>query len=149
MSIRVFAFVGALLSGIVWVAALSLILPAGTDSLAADLLLDRNTESFPYPFTIQNLMWLVFFIGAGELAVRLAAGNGELAQLDKRLLPEDHQTVLRKQDVGPIYRDIRASDAGGRFWLQRLLARHPGLPEQRFNRAGKRRVQLHAGALSA
>lgn len=123
MSMRVVAFVGALLSGIVWVAVLSLILPAGTDSLAADLLLDRNTESFPYPFTIQNVMWLVFFIGAGELAVRLAAGNGELAQLDKRLLPEDHQTVLRKQDLGSIYRDIRASDAGGRFWLQRLLAR--------------------------
>ena len=123
MSMRVVAFVGALLSGIVWVAALSLILPAGTDSLAADLLLDRNTESFPYPFTIQNLMWLVFFIGAGELAVRLVAGNGELAQLDKRLLPEDHQTVLRQQDVGPIYRATRASDTGGRFWLQRLLAR--------------------------
>lgn len=123
MSMRVVAFVGALLSGIVWVAALSLILPAGTDSLAADLLLDRNTESFPYPFTIQNLMWLVFFIGAGELAVRLVAGHGELAQLDKRLLPEDHETVLRRQDVGSIYRAIRASDAGGRFWLQRLLAR--------------------------
>ena len=82
MSIRVIAFVGALLSGIVWAAALSLILPAGTDSLAVDMLLDRNTESFPYPFTIQNLMWLVFFIGAGELAVRLFTGNGELAQLD-------------------------------------------------------------------
>lgn len=96
MSMRVVAFVGALLSGIVWIAALSLILPAGMDSLAADLLLDRNTDSFPYPFTIQNLMWLVFFIGAGELAVRLAAGNGELAQLDKSTLElYQHETELR------------------------------------------------------
>ena len=123
MSIRVVAFFGALLVGIAWISALSLILPEGTDNLAADLLLDRNTESFPYPFTIQNLMWLVFFIGAGELTARLVSGNGELAQLKKRLLPEDTQTVLRKQDVGPIYRDTRASDGSGRFWLQRLLSR--------------------------
>lgn len=123
MNVRIAALLGAVLVALVWIGILSLLLPAGTDSFAADLLLDRNTESLPYPFTIQNLMWLVFFIGVGELLVRLLAGSGELAQLKLGLLPEDEQTVLRQQDVGPLYRAVKTSDNTGRYWLQRLLSR--------------------------
>jgi len=123
MDIRLSAFLGALVTAVVWIAVLSLLMPAGQESLAADLLLDRNTQSFTYPFTIQNLMWLVFFIGAGELLVRHLAGSGETQQLGRRLLPEDDQTVLRQQDVGPIYREVRATDPQSRFWLQRMLSR--------------------------
>ena len=37
------------------------------------------------------------------------------------LLPEDDETVLRRDDVGPIYRRVRQSDPDGAYWLQRLL----------------------------
>ena len=135
MNLRIGALFGALAAGIIWVTLLTFLIPvvpdsavttpgaAAPNSFIGDLLLDRNTQSFPYPLTIQNLMWVVFFIGIGELFVRYVVGGGEAAQLGKRLLPEDDETVLRKQDVGTIYRDIRASDPDGRFWLQRLSTR--------------------------
>ena len=88
---------------------------------AGELLVDRNTQSFPYPFTIQNLMWIVFFVAAGELVVRHLAGVSEEDQLRLGLLPEDDETVLRRQDVGPIYSRVRQSDPDQQYWLQRLL----------------------------
>ena len=51
MHIRAVAAAGSFVAGIVWVGLLTLLLPAGGEGLAADLLLDRNTRSFPYPFT--------------------------------------------------------------------------------------------------
>ncbi len=123
MDSRLITFFCALAAGVVWVTILSLLIPAEQGNLAADLLLDRNTDSFPYPFTIQNLMWIVFFIGVGELSVRYVVGSRENEQLGKALLPEDDQTVLRKQDVGPIYRSVCDTDPEGTLWLQRLLAR--------------------------
>ncbi len=118
---RLATLAGSFVVGVLWVGLLSLLLPAGTDSVAADLLLDRNTQSFPYPLTIQNLMWLVFFVAAGELVVRYVAGGNEEEQLGLGLLPEDDETILRQKDIGTIYRRVRESDAEGRFWLQRLL----------------------------
>ena len=50
-----------------FVAGLSVLL---TEGRAAAFLLDRNSPVFAYPFTIQNLMWLIFFGALGELAVR-------------------------------------------------------------------------------
>lgn len=124
MNIRIGTFFAALAIGILWITLLTwLIAPAqGPDSIIGDLLLDKNTVSFPYPFTIQNLMWLVFFIGAGELCVRHTDGSNEEKQLDRRLLPEDEQTVLRRQDLGDIYRQIRNAGSS-HFWLQNLLSR--------------------------
>ena len=121
MHIRAVAAVVSFVAGIVWVGLLTLLLPAGGEGLAADLLLDRNTPSFPYPFTIQNVMWVVFFVAAGELVIRHLAGSGEEDQLRLSLLPEDDETVLRQEDIGPFYRRVRQSDAEGRYWLQRLL----------------------------
>ena len=107
--------------GCMWVAMLSILIPAGQDGLAGDLLLDRNTASFTYPFTIQNLMWLIFFVGVGELLVRHLAGRREHWQLGLGLLPEDNETMLRMQDLGPLFRTIQDSDPGDQYWLQRLL----------------------------
>lgn len=127
----------SVLAGVLWVGLLSLLLPACSvdgggqvldealpacrDRVAADLLLDRNTQSFAYPFTIQNLMWIVFFVAAGELFVRHAAGGKEEDQLRLRLLPEDSETILRREDIGPLYGRVRQSDPGQQYWLQRLL----------------------------
>ena len=42
--------------------------------------------------------------------------------MDWGLLPEDHRTVFRRRDIGPIYRRVSESDPDGQFWLQRLLS---------------------------
>ena len=132
MHTRAIVLAGSFMAGVVWIGLLSLLLrpcpidapaehPACQSRLAADLLLDRNTQAFPYPFTIQNLMWIVFFVAAGELVVRHLAGGHEEDQLRLGLLPEDGETILRQQDIGPIYGRVRQSDPERQYWLQRLL----------------------------
>ena len=119
MHIRVVALAASFAAGIVWVGLLSVLLPVESD--VADLLLDLNTQRFPYPLTIQNVMWIVFSVAAGELVVRHRAGVREEEQLGLSLLPEDEETVLRREDIAPHYRRVRRSDEQGRYWLQRLL----------------------------
>ena len=121
MQIRSTTLLVSFLAGILWVGLLSLLLPADPRSFAGDLLLDRSTTTFVYPFTIQNVMWLIFFVAAGDLAVRHLAAIGEEEQLRLGLLPEDDETVLRQQDIGPIYRRVRQTDPDRRYWMQRLL----------------------------
>ena len=120
MSQRVTIVVGALLAGLALVGLLSVMLSEG---FFADFLLDRNTRALPYPFTIQNIMWLVFFIGAGELLVRYLETDREMLQLHKGLLPEDETTLLRKQDLGSLYKRVKETRAEGTYFLQRLLSR--------------------------
>jgi len=87
---------------LVVIAILTLVL----NGRAAVLLLDHPSSHFPYPFTIQNLMHVVFFIGLGELFVRWRAGAVEEAFLHAKFLPEDDQTVLTANDLGPIRKRV-------------------------------------------
>ena len=119
--LRAIAFFGSLMAGIVLVGVLSYVFPAGDDSVAADLLIDRNTNIFPYPFTIQNIMWLAFCVAAGELVVRHLTGQWERKQMLLGLLPEEDDTVLRQADMAPILRRVQQSDPERRHVLQRLL----------------------------
>lgn len=118
---RAVVLFGSLLVGFALVGFLSYVFPAGDDSVGAELLIDRNTRIFPYPFTIQNLMWLAFCMAAGELVVRHLAGRREREQIHLGLLPEDDRTVLRQRDVTPIYDRVVESDPESRYLLQRLL----------------------------
>ena len=113
--------VTSLFAGAVWVGILSLAIPAGGEGLPGDLLLDRNSTIFPYPFTIQNVMWLVFFVAAGQLVRRYLVGEAEQEQLRRRLLPQDDETMLRQRDIGGIFRRVQQSDPTRRYWMQRLL----------------------------
>ena len=103
--------------GMACLAVMSLLL---TEGWAADLLFDRNSTVFPYPFTIQNGMWVLFFGALGELWVRYRRSSLELAQLHQKLLPEDEETMLRIQDLGPIRARCRGNE---RFFAQRLVSR--------------------------
>lgn len=118
---RAVTLFGSVLVGLALVGVLSYIFPAGDDSVGAELLIDRNTRIFPYPFTIQNLMWLAFCMAAGELVVRHLAGRREREQIELGLLPEDDRVVLRQRDVAPILERVVASDPGERHLLQRML----------------------------
>ena len=67
----------AVLSGCGVIGFLTLVLPepeigSGHIHLSA-LLLDRASET--YPLTIQNIMWLMFFFGLGELWIRFHRGQ--------------------------------------------------------------------------
>lgn len=73
---------------------------------AAVLILDMDSKHFRYPFTIQNMMHVVFFIGLGEIFVRWRVGAREHAFLNSGFLPEDDQTVLQVRDLGPIRRRV-------------------------------------------
>ena len=119
--LRAVVLFGSLLAGIALVGVLSYIFPAGDESVPADLLIDRNTQIFPYPFTIQNIMWVAFCTAVGELVVRHLTGRHEREQVRLGLLPEDDETVLRQSDLDPIYREVRRSDPDARYLLQRLL----------------------------
>jgi hypothetical protein len=92
---RRITMMGSVAAGVLVVAILSLTL----SGRAGRLLLDQDSPHFPYPFTIQNMEHLLFFIGLGELFVRWRIGARELAFGRMNLLPEDPHTVLQPQDL--------------------------------------------------
>src|SRR3989440_9343265 len=92
------------LLALIFIGFLSLLLPNGTR--AAVLILDKPSQHFIYPFTIQNLMHIVFFMGLGELFVRWRIAAREERFLGKGYLPEDDQSVLGPEDLGPIRRSV-------------------------------------------
>lgn len=89
------------------------------DSWAA-ILIDRERST--YPLTVQNLMWLVFALGVGELIVRARDATAERAELARGYLPEDDTTVLQAPDLRPIYALTRGDVQAERF-LPRLIQR--------------------------
>jgi len=92
-------------AAVFFIIVLSIIFPK--DSYGAEILTDHSRFShFPYPFTVQNLEHLVFFVGLGELFVRWRAAEREHWYLGIRLLPEDQETVLQQADLAPIRRRV-------------------------------------------
>ncbi len=91
----------------------------------AAILLDRTRST--YPLTVQNVMWLVFALGIGELIVRGRDAAAEHAELAMRYLPEDETTILQAPELRRIYAVAReATQDGGRSqgrFLPRLIQR--------------------------
>lgn len=117
---RLIAFGVSVAVGVVAIATMSFLFESD-GSKAGDFLLDRQTDT--YPFTIQNVMWLMFFVGCGELWSRFNRSNLEMAQLSLQFLPEDDSSMLRSQDLGPLYNRMRPMDDGRTYFLQRLTMR--------------------------
>jgi biopolymer transport protein ExbB/TolQ len=118
---RPLTLIACLAGAIVVVLLIDLLLP---HSFAVTLL-DRDRST--YPFTVQNLEWLVFAIGIGELIVRARDAAAERAELAKAYLPEDETTLLQAPELRRIYGIVRdatraGSPAHGRF-LPRLIHR--------------------------
>ena len=90
------------IGGVLFIAVLSLIL----SGRAAILVLDKPSQHFLYPFTIQNLMHIVFFVGLGDLFMRWRVATREKKFLGLKYLPEDDQTVLVSSDLGPIRKRV-------------------------------------------
>ncbi len=115
---RAITLIVSLLTAVVVIALLGKVLP----NSAAAILLDINRST--YPFTVQNILWLAFFAGLGELSIRWRAGRLEASQIDRGYLPEDDETVLRPgEDLTPIYQKVRASKYRETCFVPRLIER--------------------------
>ncbi len=118
-NMRVAVIIGSLIAGLTLIVLLGLLLPS--KSLGARFLIDKNPVY--YPWTIQNLMWLVFFFGLGELWLRFVDGRADSGQLNRRYLPEDERTILRAGDLGDIYASVKESARSEELFLPRLIRR--------------------------
>jgi biopolymer transport protein ExbB/TolQ len=126
--IRLMAALLAMLGGALFIGICSLLLPApdnsGKMAMSAVLFgMEQPTDNALYPFTIQNVMWMVFFVGLGELWLRFQAGSLELRQLGWGLLPEDDKAMLRSSDLVPIYNRIKERPDHRDLCLPRLINR--------------------------
>jgi len=108
----------SVLSALLFIALLARILPPD----AAAVLLDVKRGS--WPITVQNILWIAFFIGLGELSIRWRTGRIEESQFDRGFLPLDEETVLRPgDDITPIYQKVRSSKYRNVCFLPRLIER--------------------------
>jgi len=118
MSVRLVVLVVSLLTAILVIALMARVLPP----TAAAIMLDLKRET--WPFTIQNVLWLAFFAGLGELVVRWHHLRLEESQILRSYLPEDEETVLRPgADVTPIYQKVRSSKYKDSCFVPRLISR--------------------------
>lgn len=74
-----------------------------------------------YPFSIQNIMWIVFFIGFGELWYRVQLTSALGDELGNKLLPEDDHAVLTPKDLGEYFRKVKDKNDSGLAGLIKSL----------------------------
>ncbi|MBS0250218.1 MAG: MotA/TolQ/ExbB proton channel family protein [Proteobacteria bacterium] len=110
----------ALLIAMLIIGVLSFAVPY--NSVAAALMLDHHKGSiFPYPFTIQNITYLIFAAGMADLYIRWRAASAERAFLNCGFLPEDDASVLQVSDLGPIRRRVSKLYDGENGFLPYLI----------------------------
>ncbi len=115
---RAITLLVSVITALVVIALLTRVLPPE----AAAILLDIKRSS--WPFTVQNILWVAFFVGLGELSIRWRAGRLEAGQIDRGYLPEDEETVLRPgEDMTPIYQKVRNSKYRETCFVPRLIER--------------------------
>ncbi len=108
----------SMVSAILVIALLARILPDG----AAAVVLDVKRGS--WPITVQNILWIAFFVGLGELSIRWRAARLEERQFERDYLPQDEATVLTPgDDITPIYQKVRSSKYRNICFLPRLIER--------------------------
>ena len=98
----------ALLAGVVFIASglmLDWMLRDATGATMTGKVLFDIGGSFGF-LSIQNFMWIAFFVGLGELFFRYQyLGNYERA-LQQHYLPDDPQVLLTPADMPPLYRSM-------------------------------------------
>lgn len=115
--IRLPVAAGFLTMGIAAVLVMSLTLPEPLDRV----LLDKGGTMYPY--SVQNVMWLIFFVGLGELLMRFLEARVERKELGHQYLPEDDTTVLIKQALPKIYKRVSITKDSDKRFLPHLIKR--------------------------
>ena len=119
--LRVMAALIALLAAGVVLTVLSFSLdPAST---FATIVLDRQSQALPYPFTVQNLMHFMFALGIGEVFVRLYSAADGRRQIEKGLLEERTTRMLSAGELRQLHQRVIRDGAGSDRHLHRLIHR--------------------------
>ncbi|MCK5720123.1 MAG: MotA/TolQ/ExbB proton channel family protein [Thiomargarita sp.] len=102
-----------------------LLVAIGTENslTAAAIFLDYRPSNAIYPFTVQNVMWIVFFLGIAELYGRYQDGRIEENQLYMQYLPEDDRTMLDSNDLGLYYKKLNQTMGNTQLFLPKLIKR--------------------------
>ena len=115
---RSLTFFISVISALLLIVLMARILPP--DAAAGMLDIKRSS----WPITVQNVLWITFFIGLGELSLRWRGGRLEESQFERGYLPVEEETVLRPgADMTPIYQKVRASKYRTVCFLPRLIER--------------------------
>ena len=123
-TLRVCAVLGGVLLGVIFIALVGFLLPDWLiETLFGNYERTPDDNGPPYPFTIQNGMWLLFFAAMSDVLVRFFQGGQELRQMGLGLLPEDEETVLQSRHLPEIYDLVRPPPLGEPRILQRLIMR--------------------------
>jgi len=69
------------------------------------ILIDANASYFP--ITIQNFMWIFFFLGHGELIYRFMYGQFTYRMIKSNLLPDDESVIFTKNETRELYKNIK------------------------------------------
>lgn len=102
--------------------------------ILGDVFFDLSSTLFPYPLTVQNVMYVVFFLGMGDVYARWKTAERERAFTLAQLLPEDDDTLLEVSDMPDVRQRVmnRFDDENGflpalteRCALQFLQTRSP------------------------
>lgn len=103
------------------VAILVLYFLLGGGGRAAEFWLGTGAAVFPFPFTIQNAEHLLFFVALADLFVRRRIASRETSFLAKGYLPEDPETVLELDDLGPLRRRVAGAFDNDNGFLPYLI----------------------------
>lgn len=114
--------IASVLGAFIWIAIFTLILNDG--GVAATMFFDMASSTFIYPFTIQNLMWLMFFIGSGELYYRYLVSTVDIRDLDQGYLLEGQGLFYNKEALTAVMAKVH--DKKGRLphLIQALFMRY-------------------------
>jgi biopolymer transport protein ExbB/TolQ len=75
------------------------------DPIVTSILID--SEATYYPITIQNFMWIFFFLGIGELIYRFMQGQYIYQNLKLNMLPDDETMIFTKNETQELYKNIK------------------------------------------
>ena len=87
----------------------------------AHMLLDKGSKGLPYPLTVQNIMWVMYFLGMGELYHRYQESKVSSTHLKKDYLPKDEHVVLQPKDLAPIFQNVKPAAKDESAFLPRLI----------------------------
>lgn len=83
----------------------------------------REDSFFMYPFTIQNIMWLAFFVGLGELYYRHLQSQAMIQSLQDDILDVKSSRLINNDDTKTIYKTLKQYDGTLATLLTSLLHR--------------------------
>jgi len=100
---RYYIFTLSIVFGIIAIFILDTII---SNEMIKNRFLDRDHWGDYYGFTFQNIMWVVFFVGLGEIFFIYQGVNERNLGFNKRYLPEDDITILESLDMKNISKEI-------------------------------------------